>query len=110
MTKGFRPKRRTSFFEEVRDVVTESIEFGLRNAPIRWMMLSGFFNGGVAIFAFYAMQPYLLELYGESDSYAIAGIAAAIVAGAQISRRISGSVRRTIICRAYLAADRRCSR
>lgn len=31
------------------------------------------------------MQPYLLELYGESGSYAIAGLAAAIVAGAQIA-------------------------
>ena len=82
--EGFTAKKRTSFFEEVRDVATESMEFGIRNAPIRWMMLSGFFNGGVAIFAFYAMQPYLLELYGQSDSYLIAGIAAAIVAGAQI--------------------------
>jgi MFS family permease len=36
------------------------------------------------MFAFYAMQPYLLELYGGTESYAIAGIAAAIVAGAQI--------------------------
>jgi len=82
--EGFTAKKRTSFFKEVRDVATESMEFGIRNAPIRWMMLSGFFNGGVAIFAFYAMQPYLLELYGQSDSYLIAGIAAAIVAGAQI--------------------------
>ena len=82
--EGFSAKKRTSFLEEVRDVATESMEFGVRNAPIRWMMLSGFFNGGVAIFAFYAMQPYLLELYGQSDSYLIAGIAAAIVAGAQI--------------------------
>ena len=82
--EGFSAKKRTSLFEEVRDVATESIEFGLRNAPIRWLMLSNFFNWGVAIFAFYAMQPYLLELYGQPDSYAIAGISAAIVAGAQI--------------------------
>ena len=82
--EGFSAKQRTSFFEEVRELAIESMEFGIRNAPIRWMMLSGFFNGGVAIFAFYAMQPYLLELYGQSDSYLIAGIAAAIVAGAQI--------------------------
>ena len=82
--EGFTAKRKTSFFEEVRDVGAESIEFGYRNAPIRWMMLSSFFNGGVAIFAFYAMQPYLLELYGESGGYAVAGAAAAIVAGAQI--------------------------
>jgi MFS family permease len=30
------------------------------------------------------MQPYLLELYGKKGSYAIAGLAAAIVAGTQI--------------------------
>ncbi|HEV8593799.1 MAG TPA: MFS transporter, partial [Pyrinomonadaceae bacterium] len=56
--EGFTAKQRTSLVDEVKDVVTESLNFGLRNAPIRWMMLSGFFNGGVAIFAFYAMQPY----------------------------------------------------
>ncbi len=81
--EGFSPKK-GSLLEEVKTVVSESVNFGLRNAPIRWLMLSGFFNGGVGIFAFYAMQPYLLQLYGESAGYAIAGIAAAIVAGAQI--------------------------
>jgi MFS family permease len=30
------------------------------------------------------MQPYLLELYGNSEAYGIAGLAAAVVAGAQI--------------------------
>lgn len=83
--EGFSPKKRTTFVGEVRDVVSESIEFGLRNAPIRWMMLSSIFSGGVAIFAFYAMQPYLLELYGETTNYAIAGVAATEVAGAQIA-------------------------
>ncbi|HKX83951.1 MAG TPA: MFS transporter [Pyrinomonadaceae bacterium] len=82
--EGFTAKKKTSFFEEVKDVVGESVEFGLRSAPIRWMMLSGFFNGGVGIFGFYAMQPYLLQLYGETGGYAIAGISAAIVAGAMI--------------------------
>ncbi len=82
--EGFKPKARTSFVEEVKDVISASIEFGARNAPIRWMMLSAIFNGGVAIYAFYAMQPYLLQLYGEPDNYTIAGIAAAVVAGAQI--------------------------
>src|SRR5687767_12357383 len=82
---GFTPKKRSTFFGEVRDVISESVEFGLRNRPIRWMMLSSIFSGGVAIFAFYAMQPYLLELYGETSSYTIAGVAAAVVAGAQIA-------------------------
>jgi MFS family permease len=82
--EGFKPKARTSFVNEVRDVVRESVEFGLGNRPIRWMMLSSVFSGGVAIFVFYAMQPYLLELYGQSENYIIAGASAAIVAGAQI--------------------------
>ena len=48
------------------------------------MMLSSLVSGGVGIFGFYAMQPYLLQLYGQ-DSYIIAGISAAIVAAAQIA-------------------------
>jgi MFS family permease len=39
---------------------------------------------GVMFFAFYGMQPYLLELYGDPEAYGVAGLAAAIVAGAQI--------------------------
>ena len=82
--EGFSPKKRGSFFGEVKDVAAETLEFGLRNAPIRWMMLSSVFSGGVAIYAFYAMQPYLLQLYGSTGGYAVAGAAAAVVAGAQI--------------------------
>ena len=48
-------------------------------------MLAAPFTGGVTIYAFYAMQPYLLELYGNDARIAIAGLAAAIVAGAQIA-------------------------
>ena len=48
-------------------------------------MFAAPFTGGVTIYAFYAMQPYLLELYGNSTAYGIAGLAAAIVAGAQIA-------------------------
>ncbi|MGD9560769.1 MAG: MFS transporter [Pyrinomonadaceae bacterium] len=82
--EGFKPKKGDSFFGEVRDVVSDAVEFGARNAAIRWMILSSIFSGGVAIFVFYAMQPYLLQLYGSPDSYAVAGAAAAAVAGAQI--------------------------
>ncbi|HEV2870274.1 MAG TPA: MFS transporter, partial [Actinomycetota bacterium] len=39
----------------------------------------------VGIYAFYAMQPYLLELYGNEQAYSVAGLAAAIIAGAQIA-------------------------
>jgi MFS family permease len=47
-------------------------------------MLEALFTGGVGIYGFYALQPYLLELYGDPDAYQIAGLVAAIVAGAQI--------------------------
>lgn len=82
--EGFTPKRGSSVLREIRDVAAASVKFGFRDAPIRWIMLSAPFSGGVAIFAFYAMQPFLLELYGNTGGYAIAGAAAAIVAGAQI--------------------------
>jgi MFS family permease len=48
-------------------------------------MVAAPFAGGVAIYAFYAMQPYLLDLYGRPDSYGIAGLAAAVVASTQIA-------------------------
>ena len=82
--KGFKSKKGVSLRDEIGDVVSGSIEFGYRSAPIRWMMLAGLFSGGVGIFGFYAMQPYLLELYGDPNSYAVAGVSASIVAGAQI--------------------------
>jgi MFS family permease len=47
-------------------------------------MLAGLFAGGVSIFAFYAVQPYLLQLYGDLKAFGIAGLAAAIVAGSQM--------------------------
>jgi MFS family permease len=47
-------------------------------------MVQAFFTGGVGIYGFYALQPYLLELYGDPEAYQIAGLVAAIVAGAQI--------------------------
>ena len=82
--EGFKAKKGLSLRDEIGDVVSGSIEFGYRSAPIRWMMIAGLFSGGVGIFGFYAKQPYLLELYGDPNSYAIAGASAAIVAGAQI--------------------------
>jgi len=81
---GFKPKAKTSLLKDMRSVFADSVTFGFKKAPVRWMMLSGVFTGGVGIYAFYAMQPHLLNLYGRSTSYAVAGISATVVAGAQI--------------------------
>jgi MFS family permease len=82
---GFTPARGKRVTEEVRSILRGSIAHGLGNRPIRWIMLEAPFTGGVTIYAFYAMQPYLLQLYENERAYAIAGLAAAIVAGAQIA-------------------------
>ncbi len=81
---GFKPVRDARVVEHVRNVLRTSLDTGLRNPAIRWVMLAAPFNG-VGIYAFYAMQPYLLEIHGDETAYGVAGLAAAIVAGAQIA-------------------------
>jgi MFS family permease len=82
---GFEPQRGKRPVEEVKRVLKGSIRHGLGNPPARWVMLAAPFTDGLTIYAFYAMQPYLLQLYGNPNAYGIAGLAAAIVAGAQIA-------------------------
>lgn len=82
---GFKPSKGKRMTEELKTILRASITHGLGNRPVRWTMFAAPFTGGVTIYAFYAMQPYLLQLYGESKAYGIAGLAAAIVAGAQIA-------------------------
>lgn len=81
---GFTPARSASPMEAVRTVIGGAVDGGLRNRPVRWLMLAAPFTVGVGFYAFYALQPYLLELFGDPDAYGIAGLAAAIVAGAQM--------------------------
>ena len=82
---GFTPDRSAGPVKAVQHVFSSSIEHGLGNPPVRWMMLAAPFTSGVGFYTFYALQPYLLELWGDSQAYSIAGLAAAIVAGAQIA-------------------------
>ena len=81
---GFTPARGKGLGAEVRDVIKASMDNGWGNPPIRWLMLSAPFSMGVLIYAFYALQPYLLELYGDTKAFWIAGLAAAIIAATGI--------------------------
>jgi MFS family permease len=81
---GFTPKRTNRPLQEVKAVLSGALEHGMGNPPVRWVMLASVFTDGVSIYAFYAMQPYLLALYGDPSAYGVAGLAAAIVGGAQI--------------------------
>ena len=81
---GFAPSRGKSPVAEVRNVVRGAVDSGLRNPPVRWVMFTAPFTFGVGIYAFYAIQPHLLELYGDETAYAVAGLAAMAIAAAQI--------------------------
>ena len=81
---GFVPRHGADPVTEVRNVVRGSIDAGWRNPPVRALMLASPFTYGIGFFAFYASQPYLLQLYGDPQAYSVAGLAAAVFAGAQI--------------------------
>lgn len=81
---GFAPEKGGRPLAEMRRITSASIEYGWRVPAAKWLMVQAMFTGGVGIYAFYALQPYLLELYGDPRAYQIAGLVAAIVAGAQI--------------------------
>ena len=81
---GFTPQQAQRPLREVQKVLRGALDHGWHNPPVRWVMLSSVWLDGVSIYAFYAMQPYLLQLYGDPNAYGVAGLAAAIVGGAQI--------------------------
>ena len=81
---GFTPERGRGISTEMRSIATASIDYGWRVPAVKWLMISSVPLGAVGIYAFYALQPYLLELTGDPEAYGIAGLTAAIVAAAQI--------------------------
>ncbi len=81
---GFTPDKSEGPIKAVRTVFRGSVKHGLGNPPVRYLMLAAPFTAGVGFYVFYALQPYLLELWGDPKAYSIAGLAAAIVAGSAI--------------------------
>ena len=81
---GFTPDRSENPIQATRTVFRASVRYGLGNPPVRWLMLASPFTAGVGIYVFYALQPYLLELWGDEQAYTVAGLAAALLSGAAI--------------------------
>jgi MFS family permease len=81
---GFSPAKGGRPLAEMRKIASASIDNGWRVPAVKWLMVESLFIGGVGIYVFYALQPYLLELYGDPEAYQVAGLVAAIVAGAQM--------------------------
>jgi MFS family permease len=81
---GFTPARGDRPLAEVKRIVQSSVENGLKVPAVRAIMLAGMFTGGIEIYVYYALQPHLLNLWGDQTAYGIAGLAAAVIAGAQM--------------------------
>ncbi len=91
---GFVPEKHGSNLKAMRSILSSSVTYGLKNPPVRWMMVAAIFSASVGFYAFYALQPYLLELYGNTAAYWVAGMAAAIVAGSQmLGGALAGKIR-----------------
>jgi predicted MFS family arabinose efflux permease len=82
---GFTPRRVTAaeLPGEIARNAKAGVEFGWSQRPLRLLMLVGLLEGGFLMWAFYASQPYLLELL-DSDAVWVVGLVAAGVALATI--------------------------
>jgi MFS family permease len=96
---GFSPDHSRGVGAQVRAVLRASIDNGWRNPPVRWLMLAGIFNGGVGMYAFYALQPFLLQLYGDERAFGVAGVLAALIAGTQIVAGLAAPLLRRLASR-----------
>jgi MFS family permease len=83
---GFTPRRVTAaeLPGEIARNAKAGVEFGWAQRPLRLLMLVSFLEGGFLMWAFYASQPYLLELL-DSDAVWVVGLVAAGVALATIA-------------------------
>lgn len=81
---GFKPRKMDHPIHEMNKIFISSIDNGLKNPPVRWLMIAAPFTTGVSFYIFYALQPFLLKLYGNPKAYAIAGLVAMLSALAQI--------------------------
>ena len=81
---GYQPERGVAIRPQVAGILRNSVKHGFGNPPVRMFLFAAPFASGVGIWAFYAFQPYLLELFGDPNATYLSGIAAAVFAMAQI--------------------------
>ena len=90
---GYEPQRGLAIKPQVAGILRNSVKHGFGNPPVRMFLLAAPFASGVGIWAFYAFQPYLLQLFGDPNATYLSGIAAAVFALAQI---VGGSAVRLV--------------
>jgi MFS family permease len=82
---GFTPERIAGLTKRVKTLATAGWKYGVKNRPVRWVMLAAPFYMGTGMYGFYAAQPYLLDLFGDKKALGVAGIAAAGIAVTQVA-------------------------
>lgn len=78
---GFEPRRVSprDLPREAAKIARAGVSFGWQDRSLRLLMLAGTAQMGVFAWAWYAWQPYFLELLGE-DAVWVAGVVAALLA------------------------------
>ena len=104
---GFTPKRDGGAVDEAKAVLRGAIRYGFVNRPVRWVMLASAFTDGVAIYGFYAMQPYLLDLYGDPKAYGVAGLQRRLSVARRLSAACSSRALSRVVPTAHDVAARR---
>jgi MFS family permease len=100
---GFEPDRSTGLLAHVKTLAGAGWTYGIKNRPVRWVMLAAPFYMGTGIYGFYAAQPYLLDLFGDHQAIGIAGIAAAGIAATQVAGGFAApAIRRRIRRRTHV--------
>jgi len=69
---------------EANAVARAGVQFGWNKRPLRWIMIAGAIQSGFFFWAWYAWQPYFLELL-ERDAVWVAGVVAALLSLAMIA-------------------------
>ncbi len=86
---GFTPRtlQLKGIVGEMRKVARAGLTFGVRTPSVRLLMLDAFVSFGFFSWAWYAWQPYFLELWGR-DAVWLAGVIAALFALAGIAGNV----------------------
>jgi MFS family permease len=83
---GFTPRATTlsDLPAEMNQVLQASLTYGWRSRSVRLLLIVSLVHGAFLMWAFYAWQPYFLDLLGE-DAVWVAGVIAAFIALATIA-------------------------
>ena len=86
---GFTPRtmRLKGIVGEMRKVARAGLTFGVKSRPVRLLLMQSFITFGFFSWAWYAWQPYFLELYGENAVW-LSGVIAALFALAGIAGNV----------------------